>query len=76
MDKVTIQEAIANMQYNHERAKQNPAIQKEFLAEYMYANPNDYSQMLDLYTYYGFKYGKSLWAYQQLQYIKIDKAKE
>ena len=70
MDNITIQEAIADMEYNQERAKQNPKIQKEFSAEYMFADPNNYAEMLELYNYYGFKYCKSLWAYQQLQYKK------
>lgn len=71
MPKVTMQEAVANMQYNNNRAKQNPKIQKEFLAEYLYANPNNYQEMLELYTYYGFKYTPSLWAYQQVQYKEV-----
>ncbi len=39
--------------------------QKEFAAEYLYSDPNNYNEMVELYTAYGYKYSRSLWAYQQ-----------
>ncbi len=56
------------MHYNYALAQKYPEKQKEFAKEYFYSNPNDYKEMLNLYSYYGYKYSRSLWAYQQMVY--------
>lgn len=65
---------MENMKYNHKRAQKYPNKQKEFADEYMYSNPNDYKEMVELYKYYGYQYSRSLWAYQQVVYQKADEA--
>ncbi len=65
MGKVSIQEAIENMEYNYALAQKYPDNQKEFAAEYFYSDPSNYSEMVELYTAFGYKYSRSLWAYQQ-----------
>ncbi len=74
MSKVSIEEAIKNMEYNQARAKQYPDKQKEFADEYRHANPNDFNEMLELYTFYGYQYSWSLWAYQQARYEEANEA--
>ena len=56
------------MEYNYALAQKFPDNQKEFATEYFYANPNNYNEMAELYTFYGYKYSRSLWAYQQMAY--------
>ena len=58
------------MEYNNALARKYPDNQKQFALEYEYSNPNNYCEMLGLYNYYGYKYSRSLWAYQQLVYEK------
>ncbi len=68
MHKITYEEAMQNMDYNYALAQKYPEKQKEFATEYYYSNPNDYKEMVELYSYYGYKYSRSLWAYQQMVY--------
>ncbi len=42
MNKISVEEAMRNMEYNHNLAQKYPKKQKEFAVEYMYSNPNDY----------------------------------
>ena len=65
MHKITYKEAMQNMEYNYALAQKYPRKQKEFAAEYMYSDPNNYDEMLELYAFYGYKNSRSLWAYQQ-----------
>lgn len=48
MGKVSIQEAIDNMEYNYALAQKFPDNQKEFAAEYFYSDPNNYNEMAEL----------------------------
>jgi hypothetical protein len=72
MGKISIQEAIENMAYNHALARKYPENQKEFETEHFYSDPHNYDEMLELYTAYGYKYSPSLWAYQQMVYQQAD----
>ena len=74
MKKLSIDEANKNLRFNQKRAKKYPEIQKEFLDEYMYSNPNDFEEMTKLYEYYGYKYSRSLWALHQLEYNEANEA--
>lgn len=40
----------------------------------MYSNPNDYKEMVELHNFYGYQYGRSLWALQQVAYNEADEA--
>lgn len=40
----------------------------------MYSNPNDYKEMVELHNSYGYQYGRSLWALQQVAYNEADEA--
>jgi len=73
MEKISIEEAMKNIEYNHMLAQKYPDKQKEFAGEYMYSNPNDYKEMVELYSFYGYQYSRSLWAYQQVVYQEADK---
>lgn len=66
MNKVSLEIALEEQEFNAKLAEQQPEKQKEFLDEYMYSNPNDYKEMVELYTFYGYQYSPSLWAYQQM----------
>jgi len=68
MNKISLEVALAEQDFNAKLAKQQPKKQKEFQDEYMYSNPNDYGEMKKLYEYYGYKYSSSLWALQQVTY--------
>jgi hypothetical protein len=72
MDKVTIKQALEDQEYNAKLSVQQPEKQKEFEAEHMYSNPNDYEAMKELYEAYGYKYSRSLWALQQVSYNDTD----
>lgn len=72
MEKVTAKQALEDQEYNAKLAKQQPEKQKDFEAEHMYSNPNDYEAMKELYEAYGYKYSRSLWALQQVSYNDAD----
>lgn len=76
MDKISIEEAIKNTEYNRKHAQKYPDKQKKCADEYIYSDPNDYEEMVELYTYYGFQYSRSLWAYQQVIYEEANKKDE
>ncbi len=69
---MTIKQALEDQEYNAKLAVQQPEKQKEFEAEHMYSNPNDYEAMKELYEAYGYKYSRSLWALQQVSYNDTD----
>ena len=70
MNKISLQEAVENINCNNALAQKYPSKQKDFSVEYMYSNPNNYYEMLELYSFYGYKYSRSLWAYQLAVYQK------
>lgn len=72
MHKITYEEAMQNMVYNYALAQKYPKNQKEFAAEYMYSDPSNYNEMVELYTAYGYKYSRSLWAYHQAKYQEAE----
>lgn len=72
MDKLSIDEAMRNMEYNYTLTQEYPDKQKEFAEEYMYSNPNDYKEMVELHMFYGYQYSRSLWAYQQVVYQEAE----
>ena len=74
MDIISIHEAFKNQEYNLKRSKDYPESEKEFHDEYMYSNPNDFQEMKELYSYFGYQYSRSLWAMQQVAYNEADKA--
>ncbi len=74
MDKPILNQALRDMEFNVKRAQMFPDNQKEFYDEYMNANPNDFEEMKELYTYYGYRYSRSLWALQQLSFQEAHKA--
>lgn len=76
MGQFSIVEAMGDIEFNSKRAQQYPEKQKEFGEEYMYSNPNDFEEMVELHAYYGYKYSLSLWAYQQAVYSEASKATE
>ena len=73
MDKVWLEEVIKNIEYNNAYAQKYPDKQKEFADEYIYSNPNNIKQMKEIYTFYGYQYSWSLWAYQQKVFQEADK---
>ena len=73
MNNVSLKVALEEQEFNATLAKNQPEKQKQFSEEYMYANPNDYNAMKELYEAYGYKYSRSLWALQQVAYNEAGK---
>jgi hypothetical protein len=68
MNKILLEQAIKEQEFNAKLAKKQPEKQIEFAAEYFYSNPNDFDEMKKLYEYYGYRYSRSLWVLQKVTY--------
>lgn len=74
MRQLSAKKAFKEQKSNEKRAKKYPAIQEEFMGEFMYSNPNDYIALKELYESFGFKYSRDLWALQQLAFREANES--